>query len=138
MNGGPSSEQREKVVKVFARGEQTFREMEALFQLGFYNGAVERAYYSSFHAATAALPSKGLEFARHAAVIAHFGKEFAKSGLLDPKHHQALLEAFNLRQKADYDYTVVINHETAERIMGGCRELVEVVRVYLKRERYAV
>lgn len=88
-------EQREKVQKAFARSEATLREMELLWQAGFCLGAVDRGYYAAFHAVTAALLSKGLEFARHAAVIAHFGKEFAKAGLLEVKHHQALIEAFN-------------------------------------------
>lgn len=99
---------------------------------------MDRAYYAAFHAATAALLTLGLEFARHSAVIAHFGKEFAKPKKLDPKHHQTLLEAFSLRQKADYDYTVQIERETAERVVQGCRELVEAVRTYLKQEGYPV
>lgn len=127
-------EQREKVQKAFARSEATLREMEILWQAGFYLGAVDRGYYAAFHAVTAALLSKGLEFARHAAVIAHFGKEFAKTGLLDVKHHQALIEAFNLRQKVDYDYTTAIEPETAHRVLRGCQELVEAVRVYLRGE----
>jgi uncharacterized protein (UPF0332 family) len=79
-----------------------------------------------------------LEFARRSAVIASFGKEFAKTGRLDPKHHQTLIEAFSLRQKADYDYTVKIEREAAERVTAGCRELVEAVRAYLKQEGFAV
>ena len=134
MNNIP--EQQEKVEKAFARSEATLREMEVLFHKGFYNGAVDRAYYAAFHAATAALLSKELEFARHATVIAHFGREFAKTGLFDAKHHQTLIEAFNLRQKADYDYTTVISAETAQQVIRGCREFVEAVRIYLQREGY--
>ncbi len=136
MKGGPSADagRSDKVTKAMARAEETLREMEALFQRGLYNGAVDRAYYAAFHAAAAALLTKGLEFARHSAVISHFGKEFAKTGRLDPKHHQALIEAFNLRQKADYDYTVKIEREAAERVTTGCRELVEAVQGYLVQE----
>ena len=83
---------KEKVARAFARAEETLREMEALFQRELYNGAVDRAYYAAFHAAAAALLTLDLEFARHSAVIAHFGKEFAKTGKLDPQHHQTLIE----------------------------------------------
>ena len=89
----PEAEKKEKVSQVFARAEETLREMETLFGRGLYNGAVDRAYYAAFHAATAALLTLDLEFARHSAVIAHFGKEFAKTGKLDPQHHQTLIEA---------------------------------------------
>jgi uncharacterized protein (UPF0332 family) len=84
------------------------------------------------------LLSLDLEFARHSAVIAHFGKEFAKTGKLAFQHHQTLIEAFSLRQRADYDYTVKIERETAERVVGGCRQLVEAVRTYLAQEGYPV
>jgi len=134
----PEAKKKEKVARAFARAEETRREMETLFQRELYNGAVDRAYYAAFHAATAALLTLDLEFSRHSAVIAAFGREFAKPRKLDPKHHQTLIEAFSLRQKADYDYTVKINRETAERVVQGCRELVEAVRVYLKQEGYAV
>ena len=43
-----------------------------------------------------------------------------------------------MRQKANYDYTVKIDRETAERVVGGCRELVEAVRTYLEQEGYPV
>jgi len=112
----PEAEKKEKVSQAFARAEETLREMETLFQRELYNGAVDRAYYAAFHAAAAALLTLDLEFARHSAVIARFGKEFAKT-----KHHQTLIEAFSLRQKADYDYTVKIDRETAERVVQGCR-----------------
>ncbi len=134
----PEAEKKEKVSRAFARAEETLREMETLFQRELYNGAVDRAYYAAFHAAAAALLTLDLEFARHSAVIARFGKEFAKTKKLDPQHHQTLIEAFSLRQKADYDYTVKIDRETAERVVRGCRELVEAVRTYLAQEGYPV
>jgi len=99
----PPAERKEKVARAFARAEETLKEMEALFQQGLYNGAIDRAYYAAFHAATAALIAHGLGFTRHSAVIAQFGKEFAKTKRPDPRHHQTLIEAFSLRQKADYD-----------------------------------
>jgi uncharacterized protein (UPF0332 family) len=129
-----SPEQKEKVQKAFDRSQVTLREMEILFQAGFHHGAADRAYYAAFHAVTAALLSKGLEFARHAAVISHFGKEFIKTGVFDLKHHQTLIEAFNLRQKADYNYTIVVDRETSGRVIAGCRELVEAVQVYLQQK----
>jgi len=78
-----------------------------------------------------------LEFSRHSVVIASFGKEFAKPKKLDPKHHQTLIEAFSLRRKADYDYTAKIERETAERVVQGCRELVEAVKAHLEQEGYS-
>lgn len=138
MSSDFSPEQEERVQKALARSQETVREMELLLEQDFYHGAVDRAYYAAFHAATAALLSRGLEFSRHSAVIAHFGKELAKPGLIDAQHHQALIEAFNLRQKADYDYTATIDPPTAEHIVAHSRAVVDAVEALLTQAGYDV
>jgi uncharacterized protein (UPF0332 family) len=40
-----------------------------------------------FYAASALLLGSGMVFSKHSAVIAAFGREFAKSGMVDPKLH---------------------------------------------------
>ncbi len=43
------------------KAEKTLLEGEKLLDLGFYNGAINRFYYSAFHAARALLATKGLD-----------------------------------------------------------------------------
>ena len=62
----------------------------------YWDFAASRAYYAMFYTAEALLLEKGLSFSSHSAVIAAFGKEFAKSGALDPKLHRFLLDAQDL------------------------------------------
>jgi uncharacterized protein (UPF0332 family) len=61
-------------------------------------GAVERSlsasYYAMFYAAFAALEKVGVSRAKHSAVIAAFGEQFAKTKQLDVRHHSMLLGAF--------------------------------------------
>ena len=59
--------------------------------------AAGRAYYAMFYVAEALLYEHGLVFREHAAVHAAYGKEFARSGLLDPKFHRWLLTAVDAR-----------------------------------------
>ena len=59
--------------------------------------AAARAYYAMFYAAQALLLERGLSFSSHSAVIAAFGREFAKTEMLDPKLHRYLLDAQDLR-----------------------------------------
>ena len=40
---------------------------------------------------------------KHSAVVAAFGREYAKTGKIEPRYHQMLIEDFEWRQKADYD-----------------------------------
>jgi hypothetical protein len=48
--------------------------------------------------AEAMLLSKGLTFSSHSAVVATYGKEFAKTGLLDPKFHRDIIDAQECRE----------------------------------------
>ena len=46
-----------------------------------------------FYLAQVLLLSRGLSFSSHAAVIAAFSKEFAKTGVLDVRFHRCLIDA---------------------------------------------
>ncbi len=86
--------------------------------------AAGRAYYAMFYVAEALLHERSLRFGKHSAVHAAYGKEFAKTGLLDPKFHRWLLNAFDLRLQDDYD---------AENLVGEDRvqEVIEHARIFL-------
>ena len=51
---------------------------ELLLREGIYDIAASRSYYAMFYTAEALLYSIGLSFSSHSAVIAAYGKEFAK------------------------------------------------------------
>ena len=65
--------------------------------------AAGRAYYAMFYTAEALLHERDQKFSKHDALHAAYGKEFTKSGLLDPKFHRWLLNAFDVRLQEDYD-----------------------------------
>jgi len=64
--------------------------------------AASRAYYALFYTAEALLLAEGLSFSSHAAVIAGFGKTFARSQRFDPRFHRYLIDAQDLRNVGDY------------------------------------
>ena len=66
-----------------------------------------------FYVAEALLLSKGLAYSKHSAVIAAFGKEFAKTGVLPAEFHGHLREAFDARSVADYQAQADLTEETA-------------------------
>lgn len=75
---------------------------ELLLREGIYDIAASRSYYAMFYTAEALLYSIGLSFSSHSAVIAAYGKEFAKTNLIPPEYHRYLIESFESRQVADY------------------------------------
>jgi len=70
------------------KAENSLNAAEYLNQGGFFDFAASRAYYTMFYAAGAMLLRLDMKFSTHSAVIAVFGRVFAKSGEIDPKYHQ--------------------------------------------------
>ena len=100
-------------------------------------GDVERSlgasYYAMPYAACAALENVGVSRAKHSAVIAAFGEQFAKTKRLDGRYHSMLLGAFALRSAADYETHAALSRETAEETLGNATSLVAACRSLISR-----
>ena len=73
-----------------------------LAEAGLYDFAVSRAYYAMFYVAETFLLGQGRSFSRHAAVIAAFGAQFAKTGLVPVEFHRYLIEGQSKRNVGGY------------------------------------
>jgi uncharacterized protein (UPF0332 family) len=69
---------------------------------GLYDFAASRAYYTMFYVAEALLLGEGLSFSKHAAVIAAFGRRFARTGVVPAEFHRYLIDGQDLRTVGDY------------------------------------
>lgn len=93
-----------------------------------------QSYYTVFYLAEALLLTKGLAFSSHSAVVAAFGKEFAKTGLLDSKLHQYLIETQKRRQVGHYgDIGEELTAEDARECFEWADEFMQAAKRYLKR-----
>jgi uncharacterized protein len=77
--------------------------------------------------------SKGLKFSSHSALIASYGKEFAKTGLLDPKFHRYIVVAQKRRETGHYDAEPVITEEQALESFQWAEEFMEAAETYLRK-----
>lgn len=83
----------------------------------FYDFAVSRAYYTMFYVTEALLLTDGLAFSKHSAVIAAFGRNYAKTGRAPQELHRYLIEGMDSRNVGDYDTAVGLSAtEAAEQI----------------------
>ncbi len=98
---------------------------------GYWDFAASRAYYAMFYAAEALLLEKGLSFSSHSAVIAAFGKEFAKSGALDPKLHRYLIDGQDLRNAGDYDVGTPVGESQADELLAWADEFIAAAEQFL-------
>lgn len=66
------------------------------------------------------------------AVVSAFGREYAKSGKVDPRYHQMLIENFEWRQKADYDVFWHADRETAQgRVDDACEFIACISKIFV-------
>jgi len=103
-----------------------------LFKDGDVDFAASRAYYSLFYTAEALLLSRGLAFSSHSAVIANFGKEFAKTGMLNPKFHHYLAESQDRRNIGDYSVLAEVTKEQVREMLSWAKEFIKAAENYLK------
>ena len=91
-------------------------------------GAVSRAYYAMFHAATAALLHRDIKRRSHQGIIAAFGQTFAKAGILDARFHRHLVKVFDLRQESDYRPGTRVTEDLAKDVLGLAKDFVDACR----------
>jgi len=103
-----------------------------LIDMGHPRFSAAQSYYTIFYLAQAMLQSKGLTFSSHSAVVAAYGKEFAKTGVLDPKFHRYIIDAQRRRQIGHYgDETEEVTEEQARETFQWAEEFKQAVEAYL-------
>ncbi len=105
-----------------------------LIDMGHVRFSAAQSYYTIFYLAEAMLLSKGLTFSSHSAVVAAYGKEFAKTGFLDPKFHRYIIDAQERREVGHYgdEHEEVTNAQALESFQWA-GEFMEAVKVYLRK-----
>ena len=127
---------REDVFDLLEKAKESLRAADLLLNDGFCDFAASRAYYAMFYATEALLLTKDLSFSKHSAVIAAFGKEFVKSGLLPQRLRDYLISGFEMRQLGDYGSPGSVARERVQVLIEQAREFVESIEEYLGSEGY--
>ena len=105
---------------------------KVLIDNGFTGFSAAQSYYTIFYLIEALLLSKGLRFSSHSALIASYGKEFANTGVLDPKFHRYIVVAQKRRETGHYNAEPVITDEQALESFQWAEEFMQAVKDYLK------
>lgn len=115
------------------RAEDSHQAAKVLLDKGFSNFSAAQSYYTMFYLAEALLNSKGLEFSSHSAVMAAYGKAFAKTKLLDPEFHKRLIVVERRRTIGHYGAESNVTNEEASESFQWAEEFMIAVKEYLKR-----
>ena len=118
--------------RLLVKARRTVRSAKLLESDGDHDAAVSRAYYAMFYVAEAFLLSKSLTFSKHSAVIAAFGKEFAKTGAVPAEYHGYLADAQDARNIGDYQTVSHLTEEATLKHISRAEEFLEMAEGLLK------
>lgn len=117
------------------KAERYIRSAKLLAGDGDLDSAASRLYYAMFYIAERLLEAKGLSFSSHRGVISAFGQQFAKTGVLDARFHQALLTGFSQRQLGDYASASNLRPEDIENLSIQAQEFLHAAWDWLATHR---
>lgn len=128
----------EEDVKVRIREELDVakRRLEAaklLFEKGMVDDAVNRAYYSFFHAAKAMLNVLGFDAKTHSGLISEFGLRMIKTNLVDKKFAKYFRRAFEMRESSDYEIGVVFGEEEVQTLIKNAEEFLQKAQEFTEK-----
>lgn len=121
----------EAVSALLDKSRQSISAAELLLRDSYVDFSVSRTYYAMFYSIEALLLSRDLAFSKHSAAIAAFGKDFVKPGRFDAKFHRYILDAYDVRNIADYGTMHVISVEKAAELLTWAKELLCAVEEFL-------
>jgi uncharacterized protein (UPF0332 family) len=117
---------------LLAKSERAIRSARLLLEDSDPDASASRLYYAMFYVAEALLDALGLSFSSHHAVHAAYGKHFALTGVLDPRFHRALLNAFHQRQLGDYATEAHVAAEVLEALLVDAEDFLTAARAWLR------
>lgn len=98
---------------------------------GFYEVAINRAYYAIFYAASALLWTRGISRSKHSGVIAAFRQHFVKPGLIETEYSDLYGDVMDARLDSDYELAYEADQTAAQNRLDDARRFVERVAAYL-------
>ncbi len=113
------------------RAEDSHQAAKILLDKGFSNFSAAQSYYTMFYLTEALLHSKGMEFSSHSAVMAAYGKEFAKTQILDPKFHRRMIIAERRRETGHYGEESGVTDEEARESFEWAEEFIQAIKEYV-------
>jgi len=119
-----------EIQRLINHAEDSHQAAKVLLDSGFLGFSAAQSYYTIFYLTEALLHSKDLQFSSHSAVIAAYGKEFAKTAILDPKFHRRIIIAESRRETGHYGEESSVTDEEARESFDWAEEFLQVVKQY--------
>lgn len=123
-----------EVARLLEKAASSRRAAALLADQDYLDFAASRAYYALFYIAEALLLAEGVSYSSHAAVIAGFGKVFAKPQRLDSRFHRYLIDAQDIRNLSDYGVGIGVSREQVAELLTWCDEFLAAATRFLQQQ----
>lgn len=115
------------VKKSLRKAYISLKESEHLYNSGYFDGSVSRAYISMFHSASALLQKEGYEVFKPSALVSFFERQIVRKGLIEPKYQTLLSEAYDSYHQVEFSTDGKISSEQANEILTGAQNFLSRV-----------
>jgi len=105
--------------------ETKLRSARILYEKREYSDAISRAYYSMHYSARALLSTKNIFPKTHKGIIAQFGLEFVKEGIVEEYYIKVISTARESRERADYGIGYRFTKEEAEALIEDAERFLD-------------
>ena len=113
------------------RARESLMAVQLLIANAFWGQSASSGYYSMFYAASALLAGEGLGFSKHSAVIAAFGRHYARTGRIASEYHRYLKKAHELRILGDCGPFRHVTEQAAPEQVARAAEFVQMVEAMI-------
>ena len=111
--------------------EEALQSARMEYEADLFHGAINRAYYAVFYAATAVFVERGLSFRKHAGVRAAVHKELVKKDLLSVELGALYDRLFEDRQHGDYMVLTEFEADEVKDKVESAAAFLQAVRALL-------
>jgi uncharacterized protein (UPF0332 family) len=119
-------------VALLQKAQSSIDAAKLLVNEDFFDFSVSRAYYAMFYVAEALLLEDALNYSKHSAVIAAFGKHFVKTGRAPAHFHRYLIDAQDSRLIGDYDPMPTLSSRKASQQIERAEQFLEFGEEFLR------
>jgi uncharacterized protein (UPF0332 family) len=125
-------EKTRELIKVrLEKAEEDIETAVELLSFRRYRAAVNRSYYALFSITTAVLLTKKLERSKHTGLEAAFNQHFIKAEIFEIEYGKIFNYVRQKREESDYTAKVMIDKETAEKIVKESKRFIRRMKKYL-------
>lgn len=109
------------------QAQESLESAQILYDSKKYRPSVNRAYYAMFYSVLALLALEGKGSSKHSGIISQFDRLYIKKGFFSKEISKWLHEAFDLRQRSDYQEMFLVTPERACRVLENAATFIKTI-----------